>query len=128
MKEEAGDTSIVSFLLIFALAAVLAVAIFSVLEATIFTEHALTSHARDIPAIKNCFDNEGNSINRFSSDYGRWAERCGDPDTDSHVFWRIFVCAGKDQLVITQFKQAANRMLNWMLNHDMQPAVGTSAC
>jgi len=96
-----------------------------VLEAVIYTEHALTSHPGDLADIDNCYDNDGNIISgTLSSDYGRWAEFCDD--NKGHVFWRIFVCSGKDKIIMAQFKQIIGRTANYIANKEM--VAGTSAC
>jgi hypothetical protein len=104
----------------------LVVAVPIIMTATIFTNHALKSHSRDVPAINNCFDGNGALQGPFTNDHGRWAELCEDWD-GNYAYWRIFVCSGEDQLVITQFKQLANRVANYILNHDMIP-VDEVAC
>ncbi len=118
-----GEYTIVAVLLVVAAICIVAV-VPNVLEATIFSEHALTSHTRDIPDINKCFDGDGSVSSEYTNDHGRWAEFC--EDDGKHVYWRIFACSGEDKIIVTQFKMAANRVANFILNKDM--LLGEASC
>lgn len=96
----------------------------NVLKAVIFTEHAKTSHPRAISEIINCFDGNGTIFGPFTGDNGRWVEFCNDGGPNN--FFRVFQCSGEDKIIITQFKQAINRLTNYMINKNMVP--GEAAC
>ena len=125
---ETRSSGLLNIAIIAVLLAILGIALLASmgpsLQSTVFTEHALKSHVKDVPAINNCFDGNGNVTGLYSSDYGRWAELC--EDGGKHAYWRIFVCSGEDQIIISQFKQIANRTANYILNKQMLP--GESAC
>lgn len=96
-----------------------------VLEATIFTNHAMTSHAKQVPYIEECFEN-GDIHGPFTTSNGRMCEYANDGGENN--YWRIFECQDGDKVVITQFKQHVNRFANYFANHKMTPVEGDPGC
>lgn len=124
------EMGLVEWLIILVLLAIVAVAVLGVIgpqimEATIFTDHAMTSHADQIAEIEECFEN-GEIHGPFDTSYGRMCEYASNGG--KNIYWRIFECDGGDKIVITQFKQAANRLINYMFNHGMEPVQGDPGC
>ena len=124
-SSEGGFVKVLAAFLCVCVIAFLAYKGLQVLEATIFTDHAMTSHATQIPYIEECFEN-GEIHGPYTTSNGRLCEYASDGGENN--YWRIFECHEGDKVVITQFKQGVNRLVNYMRNHGMQPVEGDPGC
>ena len=133
MKPQSATQTNQMFLILCILAfAAMVLAYQGYLKAVIFTDHAKTSHTSAISEIDKCFGNPLNEIPSLGTiygpftggDFGRWIEFCSDGGPNN--FFRVFECDGEDKIVITQFKQAINRLVNYMTNKNM--VLGEALC
>lgn len=79
-----------------------------------YTDHAQTSHAEQLPDIDNCFKGNGTIGNWLRGANGRYMQVCSDGGPNNYM--RVYECQGGELVVITQFKQAIKKLSNYLLN------------
>lgn len=83
-----------------------------------FTTHSMESHSYAVPAIENCFDYDGGEKSMIFSSGDRFTQFCDDGSHNN--YWRVYECEGSERVVVTQFKQAKRKLVNYIRNKGMK--------
>lgn len=111
-----GGSSVSPFFFLIILVVILTAG-WTVFNATIFTEHARTSHVDDVSDIDQCFSGRGTLSSVFKMTNGRYSQYCNDGGRNN--YWRIYECSNNNRIVISQFKQSLRQLKKYITNWGM---------